>query len=1074
MDSYPGVMSTNSPMSTVSRPLITGRGVGHKTEITPLQPLFQKIGSSWSQTTGTPRSLQTGTGSRPQTSGSGFRPQPGSSGFRSKANSSSQQALNKNGIIQPGHIQSPGSSSGFFEPGNGHLSGVLGSLGSTQKLTSCESSLIASNAELLCDVLPVAPLGKHTHKLQKLQSTDKSQMKCWPGLHEALSAAAPPKDDLSLPCWPGLAEAFEATHLMNDQSPQNDYHQTLQDDCDQSLENAFLNSTINGKAEPRILQSEDMLQEENSTTIKKLLRHLRNPLPPMKTWLKREISKVSIANTRSTATLKSMGSAKTLSQSENAAASMKSSPSSKKQVYTDEEAHQAVFIQNQFSAGNTVLRGELQDFADEMAMKKVEEANNKWNIERRWRQADRQKMRYNREMKRGREKQLLREEQHKQELQQQHVKAAAMQKREETAENSPKSEAALKKQQQDKLTPIAQGFMKILKPQQSLQTRMKMLNRLAAGRKESGVNFKVPGKLAPVPEGGRGSTGTVARQTWRMIQSAVNKNDNDESSEPPIDTLVTPENMKTLRETFHRYDIDKSGGLETNEIRPAVQDVGICPKVREEKRAVNHIVREVVEGCGGMGLDFEEFVMLVHRLRTKIADVQRTELETAYSMSCDEKGTFNPVNICQILEKVSHVKLRTQDMIEILKEFEDFQPGRTWLNPEQMEIVKKKEHEEAERKKMMWNAEEVVHDDEDPIMKDFDAFEECLTRAREKLAAIRREQERQIGQDHKIPQETFTSFRSELIELDELFRKYDQDESGLLDEGEVRQVLTDFGCMPKTFLEQKALQLMFWDIKYPNRDPPEKIDLSNAEFDFMEFLTLIRRLRKMNSDTLKATMLADFNRYDRDKSGELDMQEVAKILHEMNLIPRSKEEQSEILAIFEEVDEDGSQTFDFKEFQILIIRVRERLEKIANERAQAHALSIGITLKRFKEVMPLFRASDEEGLGMIWVPQLRIAMDRLGKVISSERLHVLFEDFADEKHGQKYLGIDQFCNMMKQIDDGVIAIPDHKRRIKKDEAAEKKKKKKKTSQPGEDADVTAGSDGGSNASSRASSPHEKP
>merc|ERR1719326_2800108 len=105
----------------------------------------------------------------------------------------------------------------------------------------------------------------------------------------------------------------------------------------------------------------------------------------------------------------------------------------------------------------------------------------------------------------------------------------------------------------------------------------------------------------------------------------------------------------------------------------------------------------------------------------------------------------------------------------------------------------------------------------------------------------------------------------------------------------------------------------------------------------------------MNSDMLKAQMLADFNRYDRDRSGELDMQEVAKILHEMNLIPRTKEEQSEILAIFEEVDEDGSQTFDFKEFQVLIIRVKERLEKIAHERALSHALAIGHTNKRFKE-----------------------------------------------------------------------------------------------------------------------------
>merc|ERR1719482_975025 len=107
--------------------------------------------------------------------------------------------------------------------------------------------------------------------------------------------------------------------------------------------------------------------------------------------------------------------------------------------------------------------------------------------------------------------------------------------------------------------------------------------------------------------------------------------------------------------------------------------------------------------------------------------------------------------------------------------------------------MKKHQEAEAEKRKLLWSAEQLanevmanVNDDEDPIMKHFDEFESNLTRAREKLAAMKREEERQISEDHKLSEEVFEDFRVELVELDELFKKYDEDESGLLDPDEAR------------------------------------------------------------------------------------------------------------------------------------------------------------------------------------------------------------------------------------------------------------------------------------------------
>ena len=59
--------------------------------------------------------------------------------------------------------------------------------------------------------------------------------------------------------------------------------------------------------------------------------------------------------------------------------------------------------------------------------------------------------------------------------------------------------ANLEKPEKEKLTPVALGFMKILKPHQPLQTGLKMINRLAAGKKESHSS------LANASNKGRGS-----------------------------------------------------------------------------------------------------------------------------------------------------------------------------------------------------------------------------------------------------------------------------------------------------------------------------------------------------------------------------------------------------------------------------------------------------------------------------------------------------------------------------------------------------------------------------------------
>merc|ERR1719281_495614 len=68
-----------------------------------------------------------------------------------------------------------------------------------------------------------------------------------------------------------------------------------------------------------------------------------------------------------------------------------------------------------------------------------------------------------------------------------------------------------------------------------------------------------------------------------------------------------------------------------------------------------------------------------------------------------------------------------------------------------------------------------------------------------------------------------------------------------------------------------------------------------------------------------------FEEYDRDQSGELSMQEVSRILVDLNLQPKSAAEQAEISRMMDDVDADGSGLIDFDEFLWFVQRLHERL-----------------------------------------------------------------------------------------------------------------------------------------------------
>merc|ERR1712139_309006 len=110
---------------------------------------------------------------------------------------------------------------------------------------------------------------------------------------------------------------------------------------------------------------------------------------------------------------------------------------------------------------------------------------------------------------------------------------------------------------------------------------------------------------------------------------------------------------------------------------------------------------------------------------------------------------------------------------------------------------------------------------------------------------------------------------------------------------------------------------------------------------------LMKRIRIMNAEQKQAQLRVDFDRYDTDRSGELDMREVSCLLSDVGLQPRTRQEQDDIVTLLNEADEDGSGTFTLEEFATLVVKVRERLELLTRAKMKRLGTSLGFSEAEF-------------------------------------------------------------------------------------------------------------------------------
>jgi len=333
-------------------------------------------------------------------------------------------------------------------------------------------------------------------------------------------------------------------------------------------------------------------------------------------------------------------------------------------------------------------------------------------------------------------------------------------------------------------------------------------------------------------------------------------------------------------------------------------------------------------------------------------------------------------------------------------------------------------------------------------------WELLFHRSKEKLVQMRRHQEREVAKEMNLTAYQVEQFRSDLVELYGLFKQFDEDNSGSLQEEEVLKCLTCCGLQGNALNGKTLIELMIKAKQKteeereamergedPGDDDNEKFAGARSSFlryenmteddeeiqqglNFAEFLTLMMMVRKINREANHAELREAFNKYDADHSGLLQVKELLGLFASLGLIPKTREEQQDIRMLLDEVDENGDGEFSFQEFAFLVHRVQERLDRQTRKEEEAYAAELGIPLTRCRELQDVFRFAQKStsilkvNTNCLSITELRTCMEDLHLRYSSEELLSLYKTFGREETSQDKGGVDgrSFLRMMHAIE----------------------------------------------------------
>lgn len=424
-----------------------------------------------------------------------------------------------------------------------------------------------------------------------------------------------------------------------------------------------------------------------------------------------------------------------------------------------------------------------------------------------------------------------------------------------------------------------------------------------------------------------------------------------------------------LQKAFSHFDADRSGTLDLRELRKCLAELGLRGNNAEEKHMITQKCEEVaLTSCSSNAfkissaeIDFFEFVVeLVPQIRAKLSELRRNALFSQFAQ-CDADSSG---------------KLSADEVNNISKALNDVSETVITDVCAEMNI-----------------GQEV----------DFETFQKLISRLHEKSQREKREMERKVQDIHHLDQDTFDKARGDVVNLWQAFQRFDEDESGYLDQGEYLQMLKEFGLMPSNKQDMAEIEKLITDtcadVKWG--------------MTFKEFLNLTFAIRERVAQQKIDEQEAAFNRFDTDGSGQLGGPELLNCLAAMKICPRSRAEQDQIRQLIELADDDGSGELSFEEFQSLYQRVCEKLAASKLQDEVELCRSLGVSENQHKQFRWTFDQLDDDGSNSLDISEVRTALTMLRMDVSGDQLREAFTAIDQDGSGQ--LEFVEFIHLMKTM-----------------------------------------------------------
>jgi len=330
---------------------------------------------------------------------------------------------------------------------------------------------------------------------------------------------------------------------------------------------------------------------------------------------------------------------------------------------------------------------------------------------------------------------------------------------------------------------------------------------------------------------------------------------------------------------------------------------------------------------------------------------------------------------------------------------------------------------------------------------EFEEFHQMVARTREILCMKLLKEQQRIIDEEQIPHSTlahFSSVSGEIVTIYNTFYRYLQNfgsrcivvNKDWIKAGckEIFAVLCDggfpFHCKPHQMAvfslfrffrlwTQQVMDLLKQMFGYKETDA-----VSTAYyFGFASYLNLVIEIRKEIATQNHDELWKLFKRYDVDGDQELQMPEISKLLDWCNCLPRSHDEQKEIVCMLDEIDEDGSGTINFEEFKNLTLKIKEKQLVAQRLKERECALTHGISeMELFKQreafYTPLPGESNSELLGdrQLDFNGVRKLFRKFGFIhIPLETIEELFDEVDDDKSG--FIEFTEYLYLYKIIND---------------------------------------------------------